>query len=213
MTQRAATFVVGADGQHSLVMSAHRSTVSDLPHPLDSDELWHAVPTLFLDHDGVLTPIVDDPAAATLGDDVRAAVQRAADRLTVAAISGRGLDDVSAMVDLPGLACAGSHGFDMLLPAGAASARATTTSMISTPSNGRCATIWVTLRVSRSSASSMRSRCTPAEPKTTRRGAAPRRAAGVVDRTRAAVGRLDHPDQTARLLRSCVIPRRRPTDG
>lgn len=29
-----------------------------------------------------------------------------------------------------------------------------------------------------------------------------RRAAGVVDRTRAAVGRLDHPDQTARLLRS-----------
>jgi hypothetical protein len=175
MTQRAATFVVGADGQHSLVMSAHRSTVSDLPHPLDSDELWHAVPTLFLDHDGVLTPIVDDPAAATLGDDVRAAVQRAADRLTVAAISGRGLDDVSAMVDLPGLACAGSHGFDMLLPAGAASARATTTSMISTPSNGRCATIWVTLRVSRSSASSMRSRCTPAEPKTTRRGAAPRR--------------------------------------
>jgi hypothetical protein len=207
MTQRAATFVVGADGQHSLVMSAHRSTVSDLPHPLDSDELWHAVPTLFLDPDGVLTPIVDDPAAATLGDDVRAAVQRAADRLTVAAISGRDLDDVRAMVDLPGLASAGSHASTCCCRPAAASARATTTSMISTPSSGRCATIWVTLRVSRSSASATRSRCTPAEPKTTRR------VAGVVDRTRAAVGRLDHPDQTARLLRSCVIPRRRPTDG
>lgn len=104
-------------------MSAHRSTIFDLPHALDSAELWHErlrgrPPALFLDYDGVLTPIVDDPAAATLDDDMRAAVQRAADQLTVAVISGRDLDDVRAMIDLPGLAYAGSHGFDMLLPDG-----------------------------------------------------------------------------------------------
>ncbi|HSJ43759.1 MAG TPA: trehalose-phosphatase [Euzebyales bacterium] len=123
MVRRTATFAVGVDGQHLLVMSAHRSTISDLPHALDSAELWRErlgsrPPALFLDYDGVLTPIVDDPAAATLGDDMREAVRQAADRLTVAVISGRDLDDVRAMVDLPGLAYAGSHGFDMLLPDG-----------------------------------------------------------------------------------------------
>jgi len=104
-------------------MSGHRSTIADLPHALDSAEVWRArlgarVPALFLDYDGVLTPIVEDPAAATLDDDMRAAVRRAADRLPVAVISGRDLEDVRAMVDLPGLAYAGSHGFDMLLPDG-----------------------------------------------------------------------------------------------
>ena len=112
-----------AQAGSTAVMSGHRSTISDLPHALDSDELWHArlasrAPALFLDYDGVLTPIVDDPAAATLGDDTRRAVQQAADKLTVAIISGRDLDDVRGMVDLPGLAYAGSHGFDMLLPDG-----------------------------------------------------------------------------------------------
>jgi trehalose-phosphatase len=49
---------------------------------------------------------------------VRAAVDELASVATVAVISGRDLDDVRAMVDLPGLAYAGSHGFDMLLPDG-----------------------------------------------------------------------------------------------
>ena len=113
----------GLAGQHWIVMSGHRSTIAGLPHALDSSGLWQSrlgarVPALFLDYDGVLTPIVDDPAAATLDDDMREAVRRAADRLPVAVISGRDLDDVRAMVDLPGLAYAGSHGFDMLLPDG-----------------------------------------------------------------------------------------------
>lgn len=104
-------------------MPGLHATIADLPHALDSDRLWRTLlgarpPALFLDYDGVLTPIVDDPAEATLDDAVRAAVREAAERLSVAVISGRDLADVRAMVDLPGLAYAGSHGFDMLLPDG-----------------------------------------------------------------------------------------------
>jgi trehalose 6-phosphate phosphatase len=104
-------------------MSGHRSTISDLPHALHARDVWRArlgtrAPALFLDYDGVLTPIVDDPADATLADDTRQAVERARERVTVAIISGRDLDDVRGMVDIPGLAYAGSHGFDMLLPDG-----------------------------------------------------------------------------------------------
>lgn len=105
-------------------MSSHRrSSVLSLPHALSSPDVLREridgrCPALFLDYDGVLTPIVDDPTAATLDDDVRAAVRRAAQHMPVAVISGRDLDDVRAMVGLDDLAYAGSHGFDMLLADG-----------------------------------------------------------------------------------------------
>jgi trehalose 6-phosphate phosphatase len=94
-----------------------------LPHALhDADRLRALIgdrsPAVFLDYDGVLAPIVDDPARATLDEPGRAAVSRASQRLPVAIISGRDLDDVRALVDVPGLAYAGSHGFDILLPDG-----------------------------------------------------------------------------------------------
>jgi trehalose-phosphatase len=98
-------------------------TIRDLPHALDDPDRLRArldgrTPAVFLDYDGVLTPIVEDPAAATLDDRGRAAVIRAAEHVPVAIISGRDLEDVRGMVDVPGLAYAGSHGFDMLLPDG-----------------------------------------------------------------------------------------------
>lgn len=97
--------------------------ISELPHALEAtdrlqDRLSGRVPAVFLDYDGTLTPIVDDPAAATLDDDARTAVRAAADRVPVAVVSGRDLADVRAMVDVEGLAYAGSHGFDMLLADG-----------------------------------------------------------------------------------------------
>lgn len=73
---------------------------------------------VFLDYDGTLTPIVADPAQALLSASTREAVRRLAHRCTVAVISGRDLDDVHAMVDVDGLAYAGSHGFDILRPDG-----------------------------------------------------------------------------------------------
>lgn len=102
---------------------APMQSIIALPHALHDPgdlrgRLAGRTPAVFLDYDGVLTPIVDDPAAATLDARSRHAVQHAAEHVPVAIISGRDLDDVRAMVDVAGLVYAGSHGFDMLLPDG-----------------------------------------------------------------------------------------------
>lgn len=97
--------------------------VADLPLAL---ERWQEVtarlagrlPAVFLDYDGTLTPIVDDPAAATLPDATREVIERLRERCPVAVISGRDLDDVRRLLALYGLPVAGSHGFDILLPDG-----------------------------------------------------------------------------------------------
>lgn len=73
---------------------------------------------VFLDYDGTLTPIVEDPAQATLPTATRRAIEELAGRTTVAIVSGRDLQDVRAMVDLPGIHYAGSHGFDILTAEG-----------------------------------------------------------------------------------------------
>src|SRR5439155_2312088 len=73
---------------------------------------------VFLDYDGTLTPIVDHPANALLPPATREALERLAASHPVAVISGRDLDDVRAMVGLPGIWYAGSHGFDIAGPNG-----------------------------------------------------------------------------------------------
>ncbi len=86
---------------------------------LDPDESG-APPRLavFLDYDGTLTPIVNDPDAALLPEATRQALSTLAQRTAVAIVSGRDLDDVRAKVAVDGLAYAGSHGFDILHPDG-----------------------------------------------------------------------------------------------
>jgi trehalose 6-phosphate phosphatase len=73
---------------------------------------------VFLDYDGTLTPIVEDPDAALLTDRMRATLQGLVDVTLVAIVSGRDLDDVRAKVGIEGIAYAGSHGFDILHPDG-----------------------------------------------------------------------------------------------
>jgi trehalose 6-phosphate phosphatase len=75
-------------------------------------------PVVFLDYDGSLTPIVEDPRDAVLGDDMRAALLRLAERATVAIVSGRDLEDVRGLVADDSLYYAGSHGFDLAGPDG-----------------------------------------------------------------------------------------------
>lgn len=71
---------------------------------------------VFLDYDGTLTPIMPRPDQARLDPAVRAAVAELAALCPVAVVSGRDLEDVRAMVGLPGLVYAGSHGFDIAGP-------------------------------------------------------------------------------------------------
>jgi trehalose 6-phosphate synthase/phosphatase len=74
------------------------------------------------DFDGTLAPIVPRPDDATLREDSRAALAALAGRAHVAIVSGRELSKLRARVALPGIALAGEHGGDLLLPSGERSA-------------------------------------------------------------------------------------------
>ena len=56
--------------------------------------LMEGTPAIFLDYDGTLTPIVQDPADAILPDKTREMIKRLAEHWMVAVISGRDLQDV-----------------------------------------------------------------------------------------------------------------------
>jgi len=73
---------------------------------------------VFLDYDGTLTPIVSDPDAAILSDQMRSAVGKLAERATVAIVSGRAREKLRNFVQIPELYYAGSHGFDIDGPNG-----------------------------------------------------------------------------------------------
>jgi len=75
---------------------------------------------LFLDYDGTLTPIVSRPELAVLDSASRDALRAVASAIPTAIISGRGRPDVETLVGIPDLAYAGSHGFDIVGPHGAA---------------------------------------------------------------------------------------------
>jgi trehalose 6-phosphate phosphatase len=92
-----------------------------LPSALDhwpeiAPRLATAGPALFLDYDGTLTPIVARPELATLSEPMRDLLRRLASRWPVAILSGRAREDVAALVGLPEITYAGSHGFDIAGP-------------------------------------------------------------------------------------------------
>jgi alpha,alpha-trehalase len=75
-------------------------------------------PAVFLDYDGTLTPIVSRPELAVLSDEMRQTVGALAAVWPTHIVSGRGLDDVTRLVNLDSLYYAASHGFDIAGPAG-----------------------------------------------------------------------------------------------
>ncbi|XP_020404446.1 probable trehalose-phosphate phosphatase 6 isoform X1 [Zea mays] len=72
---------------------------------------------VFLDYDGTLSPIVDDPDAAYMSDTMRRAVRSVAKHFPTAIVSGRCRDKVFEFVKLAELYYAGSHGMDIKGPA------------------------------------------------------------------------------------------------
>lgn len=81
-------------------------------------ELGASEPAVFLDYDGVLTPIVEHPDLAVLSDETRRVLTDLASVVTVAVVSGRDVTDVRGKVEVPGIFYAGSHGFDIVSPSG-----------------------------------------------------------------------------------------------
>ncbi|XVE57705.1 hypothetical protein DITRI_Ditri04bG0111100 [Diplodiscus trichospermus] len=71
---------------------------------------------VFLDYDGTLSPIVDDPDRAFMSDAMRSAVRNVAKYFPTAIISGRSRDKVYELVGLTELYYAGSHGMDIKGP-------------------------------------------------------------------------------------------------
>ncbi|XP_058086084.1 probable trehalose-phosphate phosphatase F [Magnolia sinica] len=69
---------------------------------------------LFMDYDGTLSPIVDDPDAAIMSSEMREAVRDVANYFPTAIISGRCRDKVYEFIGLPQLYYAGSHGMDIM---------------------------------------------------------------------------------------------------
>src|ERR687893_2061317 len=102
-------------------VTTQASTVRELPDALRDGEQFAAKlagrrPAVFLDYDGVLTPIVDRPQDAVMSDGMREAVQALAQRCSVCVVSGRDRSVVQQLMGVDNLVVAGSHGFDIWRP-------------------------------------------------------------------------------------------------
>ncbi|KAI3795956.1 hypothetical protein L1987_38617 [Smallanthus sonchifolius] len=71
---------------------------------------------MFLDYDGTLSPIVNDPDRAYMSDEMRTTIRKLAECLPTAIVTGRCLEKVRNFVNLDELYYAGSHGMDIKGP-------------------------------------------------------------------------------------------------
>ncbi|KAL1569623.1 trehalose-phosphatase [Salvia divinorum] len=99
----------------------HNSWILRHPSALDVfDEITMASKgkqiVMFLDYDGTLSPIVDDPDRAFMSESMRATVRKLARYFPTAIVSGRCRDKVYSFVRLTELYYAGSHGMDIKGP-------------------------------------------------------------------------------------------------
>jgi trehalose 6-phosphate phosphatase len=95
---------------------------AELPNALDAsgpvtERLAGHRPAVFLDYDGVLTPIVDRPSDAVMTDHMRDVVRGLARRCPVCVVSGRDRAVIYELMGFDDLIVAGSHGFDIHDPA------------------------------------------------------------------------------------------------
>jgi len=96
-----------------------RKHISELPEALESIEeiaarLRTGRPVIFLDFDGTLAAITENPSDTFIPPETREAVEHLRTVCPVAVVSGRDLDDVRHLVGVEGIHYAGSHGFDVV---------------------------------------------------------------------------------------------------
>ncbi|KOS55484.1 trehalose-phosphatase [Rhodococcus rhodochrous] len=96
------------------------TSVRDLPRALGNEDLTRRLaacrPAVFLDYDGVLTPIVSRPEDAVISDGMRTVVRDLASRCPVCVVTGRDRAVVQQLMGVDDLVVAGSHGFDIWTP-------------------------------------------------------------------------------------------------
>ncbi|GAA4925789.1 trehalose 6-phosphate phosphatase [Actinomycetospora succinea] len=96
------------------------ATADTLPSALDAPAVARRLdgrrPAVFLDYDGVLTPIVPRPEDAVMTDGMRAILRSLAGRCSVCIVSGRDRAVVEELSGVDDLVIAGSHGFDIWDP-------------------------------------------------------------------------------------------------
>ncbi|KAK4773000.1 hypothetical protein SAY87_028019 [Trapa incisa] len=103
------------EDHYSSWMIHHPSALEMFDRIIETSKGKHIV--MFLDYDGTLSPIVDDPDRAFMSDKMRATVKKLARYFPTAIVSGRCRDKVYSFVKLAGLYYAGSHGMDIKGPA------------------------------------------------------------------------------------------------
>ncbi|KAM0851335.1 hypothetical protein ACQ4PT_052487 [Festuca glaucescens] len=109
---RHAKFSAGAD--HEDWMEKHPSALEWFEAVVAASKGKQVV--MFLDYDGTLSPIVEDPDSAVMTEEMRDAVRTVAQHFPTAIVSGRGRDKVFNFVKLEELYYAGSHGMDIKGP-------------------------------------------------------------------------------------------------
>ena len=68
---------------------------------------------MFLDYDGILTPIVETPDKAVISDEMRSLIIKLKEHVPVAVISGRALKDIKGRVGIEDIIYAGNHGAEI----------------------------------------------------------------------------------------------------
>lgn len=121
---------------------AHRPWMPMLPSAINSFEkivnnVGRKKIVMFLDYDGTLSPIVDDPDCAFMSDEMRSAVKNVAKYFPTAIISGRNRDKVYSLVGLTELYYAGSHGMDIMCPVDSANSADLSNCVISLDKQGK----------------------------------------------------------------------------
>nr|UBY08088.1 TPP7 [Oryza officinalis]UBY08091.1 TPP7 [Oryza officinalis] len=111
----AAALAAGVDEEHAAWMARHPSALGEFEKVVAASKGKQIV--MFLDYDGTLSPIVDDPDAAFMSETMRMAVRSVAKHFPTAIVSGRCRDKVFEFVKLAELYYAGSHGMDIKGPA------------------------------------------------------------------------------------------------
>ncbi|XP_054779965.1 probable trehalose-phosphate phosphatase 3 [Prosopis cineraria] len=109
------------------ILCSYASWLEKHPSALDKFEEMMSIAkdkeiVVFLDYDGTLSPIVDDPDRANMTDAMRTAVNEVACCFPTAIVSGRSRKKVREFVRLRNIYYAGSHGMDISTPKGSSKA-------------------------------------------------------------------------------------------